>query len=169
MRGCVAPPIDFKGKGDVAFAGGDTGVQVSAGHEPTSAALTLSWTSPDGLPQTFVAPAVKLAAGDTASFTPSNWSKLQAGTVKVHILNANGKTTRVTLHNRLRPANRYSVALAVTGKGKRRALHVSVHATKIVANSSEIVTWEVLQGRRLVAKHVISLRKVHRGVRDALR
>ena len=26
------------------------------------------------------------------------------------------------------------------------------------------MTWEVLQGRRLVAKHVISLRKVNRGV-----
>jgi len=164
LTATVATTVPTTGQGDVAFATGDTGVQVSAGHEPTSAALTLSWTSPDGLPQTFVASAVKLAAGDTASFTPSNWSNLQAGTVRVHILHPNGKTTRVTLHNRLRPANRYSVALAVTGTGKRRALHVSVHATKIVAHSSEIVTWEVLQGRRLVAKHVISLRKVNRGV-----
>jgi hypothetical protein len=164
LTATVAVTVPGTGRGDVAFTGGDAGVEVSAGQQSTSAALTLSWTGPDGLPQTFAAPAVKLDAGDTASFTPSHWSSLQAGTVAVRLRHANGKTTRLTLHNRLRPANRYSVALAVTRRGKRRALQVSVHATKVVANSSGLVTWEVLQGRRLVARHVISVRNVHRGV-----
>jgi len=162
----VATTVPTKGQAGVTFAHRYAGVDVTAGHQPTSATVTLSWAGREGLPQTFVASALKLAAGDEAAFMPSSWSHLQSGSLTVRVRHANGGTTRLVLHNRLRPANRYSVALAVIRKGKSRALQVSIRVTKLVANSSALVTWEVLRGRRLVAKHVLSLqgKRLHRGL-----
>ena len=161
----VATTMPTSGQVGVAFTGKDKGVVVSAADRPTSAALTLTWSGPDGLPQTFAAPRVKLAAGDKARFTPSSWSALQSGHLTVSIRHRNGKTTRLTLHNRIKPADRYKVTLSVDRKGKQRELGVTIHVRKVVPGSDALVTWEVLRGGKLAAKHVLSLdgKKLHRG------
>jgi hypothetical protein len=161
----IATTIPSSGRAGVAFTGNDAGVQVTAGHQPTSATLTLTWTGPDGLPQTFAAPAVKLAADDRADFTPSSWSALGSGHLTLGIRHRNGSTTRLVLHNRVKPADRYSVTLGVAQKGKRRKLQVTIHIRKLVSGSDALVTWEVLRGEKLAARHVMSLsgKKLHRG------
>jgi hypothetical protein len=161
----VATTMPASGRAGVAFTGNDAGVRVTAGGQSTSAALTLAWTGPDGLPQTFVAPAVKLAAGDRADFTPSSWSALESGHLTVSIRHRNGRTTRLVLHNGARPADRYSVKLGVAKKGKRSKLQVTIHIRKLVTGSDALVTWEVLRGGKLAAKHVLTLsgKRLHRG------
>lgn len=162
----VATTIPASGRAGVAFTGNDAGVQVTAGGQQTAATLTLTWTGPDGLPQTFVTPPVKLAAGDHADFKPSSWSELGSGHLTVIIRHRNGNTTRLVLHNRTRPADRYSVALNVVKTGKRRKLRLVIHIRKLVSGSDALVTWEVLRGGKLAAKHVLTLsgKTLHRGV-----
>jgi hypothetical protein len=161
----VATTIPTSGRAGVAFTGNDAGVQVTAGDRPTSATLTLTWTGPDGLPQTFVAPAVKLAADDRADFTPSSWSALGSGHLTLSIRHRNGNTTRLVLHNRAKAADRFSVTLGIVKKGKRRKLQVTIHIRKLVSGSDALVTWEVIRGEKLAAKHVMSLsgKKLRRG------
>jgi hypothetical protein len=166
LTATVATTVPTKGQAGVSFTGKDSGVDVAAGGQATSATLTLTWAGKDGLPQTFQAPALKLAAGDEAAIAPSSWSALASGSLAVSIRHRNGRTTMMTVHNRIRPANRYSVALAVARKGKSRTLQVRTDFTKLAAKSEAVITFEVLRGRRLVAKHVVSLsgKSVHRGL-----
>jgi hypothetical protein len=161
----VVTTMPTSGHSGIAFTGKDTGVQLTVGGHSTSAALTLTWTGPDGLPQTFVAPALKLAPGDRADFTPSNWSALGSGRLTVSIRHRNGHTTRRVLRNGAKPADRYSVKVGVLKKGSRRTLQLTIHVSKLVSGSDALVTWEVLRDGKLAAKHVATLtgKRLHHG------
>ena len=99
-------------------------VEVTAGDQPTSDTLSLSWTGPHGLPQTFVAPTVQLAAGDQATFTPANWSTLQSS--QGHAADActatAGPRPERSRTGSAQPA-RYSVALKIAKAGANRRAH----------------------------------------------
>jgi hypothetical protein len=166
LTATVATTVPTKGRAGVSFTGKDSGLEVTAGGQAAPATLTLTWTGKDGLPQTFKAPALKLAAGDKAAIAPSSWSSLASGKLAVSIRHRNGRITKMTLHNRVRAADRYSIALAVSRTGHRRRLQVRTHFSKLQRRSEAVITFEVLRGRRLVAKHVVSLsgKHLHRGV-----
>jgi hypothetical protein len=113
-----------------------------------------------------VAPTVRLAAGDRATFTPANWSSLQSNKVTLRVVHRNGKTTTRTLENRIRPAGRYTLALRIARAGATRRLRIAARFIRLVPGSTALMTWEVLKGRTLVAKRAVVLtgRKLHRGL-----
>lgn len=158
--------VPTSGHAGVMFDTAHDSVQVTAGNQPTSSSLSLSWVGPHGLPQTFAAPAVHLAAGDRATFTPANWSSLQSNGVTLRVVHRNGETTTRTLVNRIRHAARYTVALKVVRAGATRRLTIAIRFIRLAPGSSALVTWEVLKARPLVAKHTVLLTgpKLHRGL-----
>jgi hypothetical protein len=60
----VATNVPTHGQAEVMFDRARNAVDVTAGGQPTSSAVILSWTGPHGFPQTFAAPTVRLGAGD---------------------------------------------------------------------------------------------------------
>jgi IPT/TIG domain len=162
----IATTVPTSGQTGTMFDASHDAVVVTAGGQPTSYTLSLSWAGPHGLPQTFVAPAVRLAAGDQATFAPDNWSTLQSGKVTLRIKHRNGRTSTSTLRNRTTASARYSVALKIAKAGKtRRRLTIRTQFQHLTRGSSALLTWEVLKGRHLVAHHVLTVTaaKLHRG------
>jgi hypothetical protein len=162
----IATSVPTKGQAGAMFDAAHDAVEVTAGDQPTSYTLSLSWTGPHGFPQTFVAPAVHLAAGDRATFAPADWAALQSTKVRLRVRHAHGATTTRTLENRIRPAARYTVRLRIVKVGVTRRLTISTRFIRLAAGSSALMTWEVLKGRTLVAHHNVSLvgTKLHRGL-----
>jgi len=70
------------------------------------------------------------------------------------------------LANRIRPAGRYRVALTVTRRRGTHRLTIATRFVRLAAGSSALVTWEVMAGKRLVAKRTVSLtgNGLHRGL-----
>jgi hypothetical protein len=162
----IATSMPTQGQAGVMFDRDHNSVEVTAGGQPSSPTLTLSWSGANGFPQTFVAPRVHLAARDRASFRPASWTSLQSSQVTLLVVHANGKTTRRTLRNTIRLAGRYTVALNVARAGLARRLTIATRFSRLAPGSNAVVTWEVLQGRRLVARHIVSLAgpRLHRGL-----
>jgi hypothetical protein len=162
----VATSVPSKGQAGVTFSASHNTVVMSAGGQPMSSTLTLSWIGPHGVPQTFSAPPVQLAAGDKATFAPVSWSSLQSTRVMLRVVHRNGTTTTRTLSNRIGAHGRYSVALKVAGSGRTRRLTISTRFSALAPGAIAVLSWEVFKGRTLVAKHagVLSGRKLHRGL-----
>ncbi len=151
----ISTDVPTKGRMGAMFTkSGD--VAVTAGGQATSYTMTLSWVGPHGLPQTFVAPAVKLGAGEKATLAPANWSALQSTKVMLSTVVGGKKTTRAVA-NKVRPPASYTVSLGVTKSGTALQLHITAHFTKVLRGSNAVMAWEVLKGRALVAKHTVSL------------
>jgi hypothetical protein len=150
----------------MSFTGSGAGLALKHAGPATSYSLALSWAGPNAAPQTFITPPLKMAAGDKASFSPQDWSKLGAGTLKVKVQHRNGSTTTTTLHNTVKPAAKFSVSLKV---GKRvhgkRTLTIATKFMKLIKGSSAVLTWETLHGAKLVGHSTKSLtgKKLHRG------
>jgi hypothetical protein len=161
----VVTSVPVTGQAGVHFNAARDTVAVTAGNQPTSATLSLSWIGPHGFPQTFVAPTVHLAAGDRATFTPADWASLQSSRVTLLVANRNGRTTTRTLQNGIRPAGRYTVALRIAGTRADRRLTITTHFIRLPQGSSALMAWQVLNGRALVAKRTVLLnaRRLHRG------
>ena len=162
----IATSMPTKGRAGAMFDATHNAVEVTAGDEPTSYTLSLSWTGPHDFPQTFAAPTVHLAARDRATFAPADWSSLQSTNVILRVVHPNGKATTRTLQNRIRPAARYTVALKIAKAGATRRLTISTRFTRLAPRSNAALTWEVLKGRHLVAHHTVSLTgpKLRRGL-----
>jgi hypothetical protein len=141
------------------------GVAVTAGGQATSYSMTLSWVGPHGLPQTFVAPTVKLTSGEKATLAPANWSSLQSTKVLLSMVKG-GKTTTRAVANKTRPPASFTVALGIAKTGTARQLRISAHFTKLARGSNAVMAWEVLKGRALVGKHTVTLTgtSLHRGL-----
>ena len=83
------------------------------------------------------------APGNKASLLPLDRSNLGTGTgtVKVKVEHKNGRSTTTTLHNTVKPADKFSVSLKV---GKRvhgkRSLTIATESTKLVKRSSASLT-----------------------------
>ncbi len=166
LSATIATSVPTKGQAGALFDAAHNAVDVTAGAQPMSYTLSLSWTGPHGSPQTFVAPTVHLAAGDKGTFAPADWSALQSTKVTLRVVHATGKITTRTLANRARPAASYTVALKIVKAGAARWLTINTHFTRLAPGSSALLIWEVLNGRALVAKHTVSLTgaKLHRGL-----
>ncbi len=162
----VAMSVPASGQAGISFNSAHDAVELTAGGAPTTAQLTLSGAGRDGLPQTFTAPAIALAAGDRATFTPARWSTLQSGAVTVAIVHAHGATTRRTLTNRAHTPGRYSVAVTVKQAGAARRLTAAARFGRLAHGSSAIFVWQVLAGHTLVAHHsvVVTGKALHRGL-----
>ena len=162
----ISTTVPTKGQVGAMFNVAHTAVEVTAGNQPTSYTLTLSWVGPHGLPQSFVAPTVQLGAGDKATLAPTNWSSLESTKVTLHMVHADGKSTTRALTNRIRLAAKYTVALKIAKAGTTRQLTISAHFTQIAPGSSAVMAWEVLKGRSLAAKYTITLTgaALHRGL-----
>jgi hypothetical protein len=158
--------VPTKGQAGAMFDAAHDAVEVTAGGQPTSYTLSLSSIGPHRLPQTFAAPAVRLAAGASATIAPADWSSLQSTEVAVRMTRANGRTTTRTLGNTIRPAAKYTVALKIVKAGATRRLSISTRFIRLAPGSSALMTWEVLKGRKLVAHHTVSLTgpRLHRGL-----
>jgi hypothetical protein len=153
----IVTGVPAGGRAGVAFDATHNSVEVTAGADPTSYTLSLSWTGPHGLPQTFVAPKVQLAAGEQATVTPANWSSLQSTRVILRVRHKNGRTTTRTLKNRTHPSGRYTVALKTARTRRTEHLTISTRFARSARGSSALLTFEVLKGRRVVAGHSVSL------------
>jgi hypothetical protein len=153
----IVTSVPADGRAGVAFDATHNAVEVTAGDDPASYTLSLSWTGLHGLPQTFVMPKVQLAAGDQATVTPGNWSSLQSTRVILRVRHKNGRTTTRTLKNRTHPTGRYAVALKTSRTRRTERLTISTRFARSARGSSALVTWEVLRGRRLLAGHTVSL------------
>ncbi len=162
----VATTVPVKGQAAIMFNAAHDAVEVTAGNQPTSYTLSLSWAGPHGFPQTFAAPTVHLAAGDRATFTPANWSTLQASAATLRLTRPNGKTTTRTIQNRLRPADRYTVSLKVAKFGATRRLTIISRFIRLTPGSTALINWQVRRGRTLVARRTASLtgRRLRRGL-----
>ena len=162
----IATSIPTRGQTGAMFDAAHDAVEVTAGDQPTSYTRSLSWTGPHGFPQTFQAPTVHLASRDRATFTPADWTSLQSSKVTLRVVHANGKATSRKLENRIRPADRYTIALKIAKAGANRHLTISTRFLRLAPRSNALMTWEVLKGRTLVAHHTISLigPKLHRGL-----
>lgn len=162
----IATSVPTKGQAGATFDAAHNAVTVTAGDQSTAYTLTLSWTGPHGFPQTFVAPTVHIAAGDRATVVPADWSSLQSTKVTLRVVHRNGTATTRTLENRIRPAARYTVTLKIAKAGATWRLTISTRFTRLLPGSSALMTWEVLKGRRLAAKHTVALTgaKLHRGL-----
>jgi len=162
----LSTTVPTKGQVGAMFNATHDAVEVTAGNQPTSYSLTLAWTGPHGLPQSFVAPTVQLGAGDKATLAPTNWSSLESTKVTLHMVHANGKSTTRALTNRIRLAAKYTVSLKIAKAGTTRQLTISARFTQLAPGSSAVMAWEVLKGRSLAAKQTITLTgtKLHRGL-----
>ncbi len=162
----IATTMPTGSQAGLAFTATHGAITVTSGGSPMSFKLTLSWLGPDGVPQTFAAPAVDLAAGARASVTPSSWSSLQSGAVTLRVVSRNGSVMARTLRNEARAAGRYTIALKVARHGSRRRLQIKSRFTRVPSGSVALITWEVRRGRRLVAHHSVSLtgHKLRRGL-----
>jgi hypothetical protein len=165
LTATVATSVPASGHAGVSFDAGRRAVDVSAGGSSTATHLTLSWAGPDGLPQTFTAPAVHLAKGDRARFAPARWSALQSSAVRLSIVHANGHVSRRTLHNTTHSVRRYSVAIRVTRHRAARRLTTAARFGHLAHGSSAVFVWQVLAGHKLVAHHTAVVRghALHRG------
>jgi hypothetical protein len=161
----ISTTVPTKGQVGAMFNATHNAVEVTAGNQPTSYNLTLSWVGPHGLPQTFVAPTVELAAGEKASLAPANWSSLESTRVMLSMVH-DGKSTTRALANKVRPPAKYTVGLKVAKAGNTRQLTINARFTQLAAGSSAVMAWEVFKGRSLAAKQTISLSgtKLHRGL-----
>jgi hypothetical protein len=162
----IVTTVPKKGKTSTTFDPAHNAVAVTAGGQPTSYTLTLSWAGPHGFPQTFAAPTVHLGAGAHATFAPRDWSALETSKLTVHILDAHGHATTRTLKNKLRATGRYTVALKVVKAGATRRLTIAARFIHSAHGSSAVLTWMALKGRTLAARHtiVIAAAKLHRGL-----
>ncbi len=162
----IGTTMPTSGQAEIAFDGAHDAVEVTASAKPASFTLSLSWVGPDGFPQTFQAPAVRLAAGGRGTFTPADWSSLQSSDVTLRVVHTNGKISTTTLHNTMRPQRTFTVALNIAKAGSTRRLTVSARFLRLAAGSDALATWEVLRGRTLVAHHAGSLtgHELHRGL-----
>jgi hypothetical protein len=150
----------------VSFTG--SGAELALKHAGPAAkySLALSWTGPHGAPQTFITPPLTVAPGDSASFSPQDWSKLGAGTVQVIVLHKNGGKTTTTVHNTLKPAVKFRLSLKVGKKTHgKRSLTITTKITKLVKGSSAVLTWEQLRAKKLVGHGTQTLtgKKLHTG------
>jgi hypothetical protein len=160
----IATTVPANGKAGALFDASHNAVVVTAGAKPTSYTLTLSWVSPHGLPQTFVAPRVLLGAGARATFAPADWSALATTKVTVRLIDARGHATTRTLTNTLRAAGRYTVLLKVVKAGAHRQLTIAARFIHLPTGSSAVLTWELLQGRKLAAHHTVVATTLHPGL-----
>jgi hypothetical protein len=162
----LSTTVPTKGQVGAMFNATHDAVEVTAGNQPTSYTLTLSWVGPHGLPQTFAAPTVQLDAGDKATLAPANWSSLESTKVMLSTVHADGKTTTRALANKVRPAAKYTVALKIAKAGTTRQLTINARFTQLAAGSSAVMAWEVFKGRTLAAEQTITLTgtKLHRGL-----
>jgi hypothetical protein len=161
----LSTTVPTKGQVGAMFNATHDAVEVTAGNQPTSYSLTLSWTGPHGLPQSFVAPTVALGAGDKATLAPANWSSLESTKVTLHMVH-DGKTSTRSLANKIRLAAKYTVALKIAKAGTTRQLTINARFTQLAAGSSAVMAWQVFKGRSLAAKQTITLTgtKLHRGL-----
>jgi hypothetical protein len=127
--------------------------------------LSLSWTGPNGYPQTFEAPPVKLSLGATASLTPSNWSDLQSAAATLTVTQKNGTQITTVVKNKARPANSFRVRLTVAKAKTGRRLVVAAGFKKVVKGSTATFTWQILKAGALVSSHasVMATSKLHKG------
>lgn len=162
----IVTTVPKKGKASTTFDPAHNAVSVTAGGQPTSYTLTLSWAGRHGFPQTFAAPTVHLSAGAHARFAPRDWSALATSKLTVHIVDADGHATTRTLKNKLHAAGRYAVALKVVKAGAARRLTIAARFIHIAPGSSAVLTWMALKGRTLAARHtiIIAAAKLHRGL-----
>ena len=101
VRTATFETTTFTNAGDtVAFDPTKQSVMVTHRGAATMFSLTLSEPDAAGNMETFATGAVKLAAGDSAVFAPSNWSALNGATVAVTITHTGGSTTRQSLKNK---------------------------------------------------------------------
>ncbi len=166
LTAAIATTMPTSGETGFGFNAARDAVEVTASRKPATVTLSLSWTSPAGLPQSFVAPSVHLAAGDRGTLTPANWSSLQSSHVTLRVVHRNGTITTRSLQNRIRPAGSFKVTLAIAKAHSTRRLTISTHLFRLPAGSSAVATWQVLRGRAVVARHtvVLSGAKLHPGL-----
>ncbi len=150
----------------MSFTGGGGGLALQHTGPAATYSLALSWAGQNAAPQTFITPPMTVASGDKASFTPQDWSKLGAGSLKVSVKHSDGRTTTTTLHNTVKPAVTFRVSLKV---GKRihgrRSLTIATKFTKLVKGSSAVLAWGTFRGAKLVGHSTQTLtgRKLHLG------
>ncbi len=144
------------GSDSLAFQGGS--VRFNHSGPASTVALQLSSVSPSGLPVAFSSGPVHIAAGQSATFTPTSWSGLGAVAATISGHGAH-RRRRLLLRNRLQlPAPVHGLALSVRhGAGRTRVLTIKGRFGKLPSGAQLQLVWIVKRGVGTLERHVLTL------------
>jgi len=155
----------FRGGNDAFRLAGRGKRFVYTHHGPaTTFSVALGRAGKNGMPVRFESRRLRIRRGERATFNPRSWRRL--GRVRVTFTGGPGGRRTVVLRDRSRFAGRAAITrLAVRRAHGKRSLTLRARFRRVAPQTSAIVAFRVLKGRRTVARRSVVARRARRGRR----